>query len=72
VIFDVGSYGYPSSVDAGAPFTPWLENSTGNVLAGVYQHPGDAQAGVSELVLTFDYNANSSSGCCWPPTSSTG
>jgi hypothetical protein len=57
VTFDVGSYGYAASVVAGAPFTPWLENSTGNVLAGVYQHSGDAQDGVSELVLTFDYNA---------------
>ena len=29
------------------------------MLAGIYQHPGtDPQAGVSELSLNFDYNAN--------------
>ncbi len=58
VPFDAGSYGYPSSVNAGAPFTPWLENAAGEVLAGVYQHPAwDSQGGVSELTFTFDYNA---------------
>src|SRR5664280_1820127 len=65
VPFDTGTYGYPASVVAGtigAAFTPWLENASGQVLAGVYQHPGistapDPQAGVSELSLTFDYNA---------------
>ncbi|MGD0393780.1 MAG: hypothetical protein ABSC41_14195, partial [Acidimicrobiales bacterium] len=57
--FDTGTYGYPASVNAGAPFTPWLDNSTGQVLAGVYQHPAsDLQANVSELELDFDYNAN--------------
>src|SRR5664280_2470417 len=65
VPFDTGTYGVPASVVAGtigAAFTPWLENAAGQVLAGVYQHPGistapDPQAGVSELSLTFDYNA---------------
>ena len=65
VPFDAGTYGVPASVVAGtigAAFTPWLENASGQVLAGVYQHPGistapDPQAGVSELSLTFDYNA---------------
>ena len=58
--FDTGTYGYPSTVGAGTPFTPWLENTAGRVLAGVYQHPStDPQAGVSELSLTFDYNATS-------------
>ena len=58
VPFDTGTYGYPATVVAGAPITPWLENSAGQVLAGVYQHPAsDPQAGVAELSLTFDYNA---------------
>src|SRR5664280_199895 len=65
VPFDTGTYGVPASVVAGtigAAFTPWLENASGQVLAGVYQHPGistapDPQAGVSELSLTFEYNA---------------
>src|SRR5664280_499629 len=58
VPFDAGTYGYPSTIGAGAPLTPWLENAAGQVLAGVYQHPStDPQAGVSELSLTFDYNA---------------
>ncbi len=57
--FDTGTYGYPASVNAGAPFTPWLDNTAGNTLAGVYQHPStDPQAGVSELELNFDYNAS--------------
>ncbi|MGA3149566.1 MAG: hypothetical protein ABSF33_19145, partial [Acidimicrobiales bacterium] len=56
--FDTGTNGYWSTVVAGAPFTPWLENSAGQVLAGVYQHPNsDPQANVSELELGFDYNA---------------
>ncbi|MGO9028617.1 MAG: hypothetical protein ACLQOZ_08325, partial [Acidimicrobiales bacterium] len=56
--FSTGTYGYPATVTAGAPFTPWLDNATGQVLAGVYQHPStDPQAGVSELGLNFDYNA---------------
>ncbi|MFI9383574.1 putative Ig domain-containing protein [Kutzneria sp. NPDC052558] len=59
VPMDAGTYGYPATAVAGAPFTPWLENSAGNVLAGVYQHPAaDRQANVSELALTFDYNAS--------------
>ncbi len=56
--FATGTYGYPATVTAGAPFTPWLDNSAGQVLAGVYEHPStDAQAGVAELELGFDYNA---------------
>jgi hypothetical protein len=56
--FDTGSYGYTASVVAGAPFTPWITNSSG-VLAGLYQHPStDPQANVSELELFFDYNAS--------------
>jgi len=59
VPLDAGTYGYPASVVAGAPFTPWLQDAAGHVLAGVYQHPGaDRQANVSELTLTFDYNAS--------------
>jgi len=58
VPFDTGTWGYPSTIGAGAPLTPWLENAAGQVLAGVYQHPStDPQAGVAELSLTFDYNA---------------
>ncbi len=57
--FDTGSFGYGATVDTGAPYTPFLTNAAGNVMAGVYQHPStDAQAGVSELALNFDYNAN--------------
>jgi hypothetical protein len=48
VFFSTGTYGYPSTVTAGAPFTPWLENASGQVLAGVYLHPStDPQANVS-------------------------
>ncbi|HJP77596.1 MAG TPA: Ig domain-containing protein [Pseudonocardiaceae bacterium] len=58
--FDTGTYGYPATANSGAPLTPWLTNSAGQVLAGVYQHPGsDAQSGVSELQLNFDYNSAS-------------
>jgi Putative Ig domain len=57
--FDTGSYGYAGTVDTGAPYTPFLTNSAGDAMAGVYQHPSsDAQAGVAELALNFDYNAN--------------
>ena len=59
VPFDTGSYGYGATVDTGAPYTPFITDSAGHTLAGVYQHPsGDPQAGVSELALNFDYNAN--------------
>ena len=59
VPFDTGSYGYGATVDPGAPYTPFITDSAGHTLAGVYQHPsGDPQAGVSELALNFDYNAN--------------
>src|SRR5204862_6791450 len=52
-------FGYGSTVVSGAPYTPFITNAAGNVMAGVYQHPnGDPQAGVSELALNFDYNAN--------------
>ncbi len=58
VPLDTGTFGYPASVVPRAPFTPWLTNTAGQVLAGVYQHPSsDRQANVSELTLTFDYNA---------------
>ncbi|HEY4453200.1 MAG TPA: Ig domain-containing protein [Pseudonocardiaceae bacterium] len=58
--FDTGTYGYPATTNSGAPLTPWLTDSAGHVLAGVYQHPGsDAQSGVSELQLNFDYNSAS-------------
>ena len=59
VPFDTGTFGYSSTVNAGAPYTPFLTNAAGHPLAGVYQHPstGDPQAGVSELALNFDYNS---------------
>jgi hypothetical protein len=57
--FDTGTNGYAATVVAGAPFTPWINNTAGQVLGGVYQHPStDPQAGVSELSLNFDYNAS--------------
>jgi hypothetical protein len=59
VTFDTGTYGYGATVNSGAPYTPFMTNSAGDVLAGVYQHPStDPQAGVSELELSFDYNAS--------------
>jgi hypothetical protein len=60
VPFDSGSFGYGSTVNARAPYTPVLTDAAGHVMAGVYQHPstGDPQPGVSELALNFDYNAN--------------
>jgi hypothetical protein len=59
ITFATGTNGYTSTVVSGAPFTPWLDNSSGQVLAGVYQHPStDPQANVSELELGFDYNAS--------------
>lgn len=58
VPFESGSHGYPATPVVGAPVTPWLQNSAGQTLAAVYQHPStDPQAGVSELSLTFDYNS---------------
>jgi hypothetical protein len=59
--FDTGTFGAWATVNTGAPFTPLIANSAGQALAGVYQHPTtgtDPQAGVSELALFFDYNAN--------------
>ena len=42
----------------GAAYTPLITDSAGNALAGIYQHPGtDAQAGVAELSLYFNYNS---------------
>jgi hypothetical protein len=59
VPFDGGSYGYGATVNAGAPYTPFLTDAAGHVMAGVYQHPdSDPQAGVAELALNFDYNAS--------------
>ncbi len=58
VPLESGTYGYPASVDSGAPFTPYLTGG-GGVLAGVYQHPDvttDPQSGVAEMALTFNYN----------------
>ena len=57
---DTSTYGYTATVDPGAPFTSYLNAPSGDTLGGVYQHPGsDTQAGVAELSLFFDYNANS-------------
>jgi hypothetical protein len=54
---DTGTYGYAGAAVAGAPFTPWITNGSG-ILAGVYLHPStDAQAGVAELSLNFNYSA---------------
>ena len=59
VPFDAGTFGYGATVNAGAPYTPFLTDTAGHVMAGVYQHPdGDPQAGVAELALNFDYNAS--------------
>ncbi len=59
VPFAAGTFGTPATADAGAPFTPWIENSAGESLGGVYQHPAsDPQAGVAELTINFNYNAN--------------
>ena len=57
---DTSTYGYTATVNPGAPFTSYLNAPSGDTLGGVYQHPGsDPQAGVAELSLFFDYNANS-------------
>ena len=56
--FDVGTYGVEATTTS-TNFTPWITNTTG-VLAGLYQHPNtDAQGGVSELMINFDYNYSS-------------
>jgi hypothetical protein len=45
VPFGTGTYGYSATANSGAPFTPLVTNSAGDVLAGVYQHPNtDPQA----------------------------
>jgi hypothetical protein len=63
VPIDTGSFGYPATVSAalpaGASFTPYLNDSAGHDLMGVYQHPiatGDPQSGVAELVMNFNYS----------------
>ena len=59
--FAAGTFGTPATAETGSPFTPWIENSAGQSLGGVYQHPSvdsDLQAGVTELSLNFNYNAN--------------
>ncbi len=57
--FDSGTFGYTATATAAAPFTPWIDDAAGHALAGVYQHPStDAQAGVSELSLFFNYNSD--------------
>ena len=61
--FATGTYGYPATATGGAAYTPLITNSAGDALAGIYQHPGtgvpptDAQAGVAELSLYFNYGA---------------
>ena len=53
-----GTFGYGATVNPGAAFTSLLNDSAGDTMAGVYQHPGtDPQAGVAELSLFFDYNS---------------
>jgi hypothetical protein len=55
--FDTGSYGYSATVTPGAPYTSLIQDVSGHTMAGVYQHPStDAQAGVAELSLHFNYN----------------
>ena len=57
--FDNGSFGYGATVTPGAPYTSIIQDAAGNTMAGIYQHPStDAQAGVSELSLHFNYNAS--------------
>jgi hypothetical protein len=56
VPMDTGTYGCDATVTAGVPFTTWMTDAAGNELAGVYVHPNtDAQAGVPELEIGFDY-----------------
>ncbi len=56
VPMDTGTYGCDATVTAGVPFTTWMTDAAGKELAGVYVHPStDAQAGVSELEIGFDY-----------------
>jgi hypothetical protein len=59
VPFATGTFGYGATANSGAPYTPLVTNSAGDALAGIYHHPStDAQAGVSELALNFNYNAS--------------
>jgi hypothetical protein len=58
VPFDTGSFGFGATASSPA-FTSLLSDGAGNSLGGIYQHPGtDPQAGVAELSLFFNYNAN--------------
>jgi len=66
VPIDVGVFGSPGTVASplptGATETPLLNDASGNVLIGVYQHPtaaqapSDLQAGVAEMTVGFNYN----------------
>ena len=69
VPIDAGVFGYSGTTSGvtlptGATETPLLNDASGNVLIGVYQHPTaaqdptDAQAGVAEMTIGFNYNAN--------------
>ena len=62
--FATGTFGYPATATGGSAYTPLITNSAGNILAGIYQHDtdlltggADAQAGVAELSLYFNYSA---------------
>ncbi|HEY3941542.1 MAG TPA: hypothetical protein VGL60_03580, partial [Acidimicrobiales bacterium] len=67
VPLDTGTFASPATVagplPAGASETPLLDDASGNVLMGIYQHPSaaqsptDPQAGVAEMTLDFNYNA---------------
>jgi hypothetical protein len=70
VPFDTGTFGFGSTAPTGGPFTPLITDTFPATdttpaqtlaVAGIYQHPttgADPQAGVSELALNFNYNAN--------------
>ncbi|HXW33222.1 MAG TPA: putative Ig domain-containing protein [Acidimicrobiales bacterium] len=61
VPLDASTYGYPSTVQAsnGDVVTPLLDDSDGDTLIAVDQHPTPddvtGQSGVSEMAITFDY-----------------
>jgi hypothetical protein len=58
--FSTGTYGYQSTLSSSTePFTTLITSASGDILAGIYQHPStDAQANVAELALNFNYNAS--------------
>ncbi|MGO9873049.1 MAG: fibronectin type III domain-containing protein [Acidimicrobiia bacterium] len=69
VPIDAGVFGYSGTtagvtLPTGATETPLLNDASGNVLIGVYQHPTaaqdptDLQAGVAEMTIGFNYNQN--------------